>query len=405
MGCSGSSASSITGDGGVTDARSQHDTKGPSVDAKGDVNKPDGHTPDAPKTQDAPGAGTDGGTDGSSPSEAGGDVMQVAETGPSVPDGGDQACTTEAHALCSLRNSCSNGFLDKNFPSEMSCETRTAAACEVDLSATGNGQTPAKVSACGAAYPNEACSDLFDNNPVAACVPPAGTGATGAPCGVDAQCTSTFCAIGQYAICGTCQPLPALGALCHVEADCGRDVQCVTPDGAAAGTCAAFVQSAGACLTNVKPCVEGLACVGDDVTTMTMGTCQTAGATVGVACDTTRKTKAPCNADLGLVCIPTAAGSGVGTCKSITLVAPLAACGDIGAAPITGFADCQAGGLCKKAAATDTTGTCVATAADGAACDNNPASGPPCLSPAKCVVTGEAGTAGTCRFPDAAKCM
>jgi hypothetical protein len=68
--------------------------------------------------------------------------------------------------------------------------------------------------------------------------------------------------------------------------------------------------------------------------------------------------------------------------------------------------DCKAGGLCVKAAPNDKTGVCKTAAADGAACDNDPAIGPPCLPPAKCVVpSGSSGTAGTCTVPNAATCM
>jgi hypothetical protein len=294
--------------------------------------------------------------------------------------------------------------INRNFPDIATCEARTEQTCVAALAATGTGQTVAGVTACGAAYPSEACDDYFDGNPVAACVPPAGTLATGSPCGSSAQCASTFCAIAEYQVCGTCQPLPTAGATCQVTADCGRDLACAVPNGATSGVCAAYGASAAPCLTGVAPCGAGLACVGDDVATMTMGTCMASGATVGAACDATRKTAANCNGDLGLVCVPTAAGSGVGTCKTITLVAAGAACGDIGSAPITGFADCEASGLCVKASATATTGTCAAPAVDGATCNNDPTIGPPCLAPAKCVPSSATSTAGTCTVPDAATC-
>ena len=70
---------------------------------------------------------------------------------------------------------------------------------------------------------------------------------------------------------------------------------------------------------------------------------------------------------------------------------------------------CQAGGLCAEplndAGTAANMGTCIAPAADGAACDNDPTKGPPCLAPAKCVPTSTSGTAGTCTVPDATKCM
>ena len=323
------------------------------------------------------------------------------------------ACLAQATALCALRNTCSPGFgIEKNYGSSSVCVMRTADNCVASLAANGTGNTPALVDACAAAYPSETCTDYYDGNPVAACVPKVGTLANGGVCSFSAQCTSTYCSIPQYQVCGTCATLPVAGASCQVAADCGRDLACAIPtlasdDGglASSGSCQPFVALNGSCLSGYHPCQSGLICVGDDETTMTNGTCQAQGANISAACDSSRKTAANCDANLGLACIPTAKGSGVGTCQAITLGATGATCGDIGMAPITGVADCSSGGLCKKALGS-TSGTCVAAAADGAACDNDASIGPPCLAPAKCVVpSGSQGTAGTCTVPNAAACM
>jgi hypothetical protein len=348
-------------------------------------------------------SGSSGGTSGGSPGDGG--------SGEGGGTSAMHACTDSAHASCTKRDTCSlGGYVnDSTYGSESACESRTVPTCLDGLGAKGTGQTPAKIEDCVAAYASSyACADYFDNNPPTACVPPAGTLATGAACGASAQCASTYCATGQYAVCGTCQPLPAAGAPCQGNADCGRDLACVKPAGSTTltmGTCAAWVASGGACLTNTAPCEANLACVGDDVTTKKMGTCQAQPTTVGAACDGSRKTAPNCNGDLGLVCIPTAKTSSVGTCKTISLVAGGMPCGDIGTAPITGYAACQAGGLCAKAAPTDFTGTCVAAAKDGAACDGDPSKGPPCQPPAKCVPTAAGATTGTCTVPNAEKCM
>ncbi|HEX4516333.1 MAG TPA: hypothetical protein VH054_22450 [Polyangiaceae bacterium] len=341
------------------------------------------------------------------------DAGTDASTGDAGGDSGDptKACNDEATALCGLRDSCSPGYdIMLVYGSTPTCVSRVAQACIGALSAKGTGNDASLVETCAGAYPSETCTSFFDGDPVAACVPTAGTLATGAACGASAQCASTYCAVTSTTVCGTCQPLPAAGTACQMQADCGRDLACATPTlavgdaGVPAPKCAAFVASGGSCLTGYQPCQAGLSCVGDDEATMKNGTCQTSGATVGAACDGTRKTAPGCFADLGLVCIPTAKGSAVGTCKNIQIVSTGATCGAIGSMPITGFAVCGASGLCKKAASTDTNGTCVAAAADGAACDSDPANGPPCLSPAKCVSTGS-GTAGTCTPPNASTCM
>jgi hypothetical protein len=197
-----------------------------------------------------------------------------------------------------------------------------------------------------------------------------------------------------------------VGASCQVTADCGRDLACAIPSGATTGTCAAFVALNGACLTGVNPCAPGLSCVGDNPTASPAvnGTCLVAGSTVGAACDRSRATAAACDGNLGLTCIPTAKGSQVGTCQAMSLVAAGATCGSIGANPITGYAVCENGGLCVKAAPTDATGTCVAPVGDGEACNSDPTIGPPCLDPAKCVPTADGGTAGTCTLSNAANC-
>ena len=237
-----------------------------------------------------------------------------------------KACAEEAQALCALREACSPGYdVKKSYGSASACALRTAQSCVNSLDAMGQGNTIAHVEACAAAYPTEMCADFFDNNPIAACAAPAGTLTNGAACGASGQCESAYCAIPQLATCGTCQQLPAAGATCQVQADCGRDLACATPAGATSGTCAAWVASTGGCLTGVSPCQAGLACVGDDVTAMTMGTCQAQGITVGAACDGSRKTAPNCDNNLGLTCIPAAKGSAVGwdplesTCRHASL--------------------------------------------------------------------------------------
>ncbi len=244
-------------------------------------------------------------------------VIVNCSNGGGSPDGGGsdapsdsatnaKACNDEATALCALRDTCSPNYNNLVvYGNATTCQTRTAQQCVNALGSKGTGNNPTLVEACAAAYPTEACASFFDGNPVTACVPAAGTLANGAACGASAQCTSTFCATGPYAVCGTCQPLPTVGAACQVQADCGRNLACATPTIAAgdagipAAKCAAWVASGGQCLTGYQPCQTGLTCVGDDEATMTQGTCQAAGATVGAACDGSRKTKASCQASSG----------------------------------------------------------------------------------------------------------
>jgi hypothetical protein len=316
-----------------------------------------------------------------------------------------QACTDFAHASCTSRDTCSNGFGNtRDFGSESVCEARVQASCVDQLTAPGTAATPESREQCTAAYGSgtETCLDVLEDNPAPGCLPAAGSGATGAPCVVSAQCASAYCAIASTAVCGTCQPLPGAGASCTVNADCGRDLACAIPGTATTGTCAAWVAEDDACLTGVSPCQPGLACVGDAPATSTQGMCVPTVATVNGSCDSARKLAPPCDGDIGLACLPSTAGTTGGTCQLIAFVDAGGTCGAIGGPPATSFAACSGGGLCAKAAPTDRTGTCVAPAADGAACDG--ANGPPCLAPARCVPAVAGGTAGTCTLPDPATC-
>ena len=117
-----------------------------------------------------------------------------------------------------------------------------------------------------------------------------------------------------------------------------------------------------------------------------------------------------CDPQDGLACIPTNGKKGAGKCQAIQLVAAGQPCGELpggtgGTFMFTSFATCEDGGQCVGP---DGAKACVAVAADGEACDNDPTVGKPCLSPAKCVTASgnvDAGTAGTCTIPDATKCM
>ncbi len=315
-----------------------------------------------------------------------------------------QACADVVHALCEKRDTCSNDFdNDHTYGSEALCESRTMGPCVTDLGAAGTGASPESRELCALDYAmqDSTCLALYDNDPTSECTPPAGSGATGSACGVPAQCASTYCAIAQNDVCGTCQPLPTAGATCTVDADCGRNMACAIAVGASTGACSPYVALAGSCLTGVNVCEGGTQCVGEVVATSTAGTCQTSGATVSAPCDSSRKTEAACANELGLACIPSGSDTTIGTCQPIALAAASSPCGSLGT-PVTSFAECIAGGLCVKATSTAKAGTCVAPAADGAACDS--VMGPPCLAPAKCVPTTTGGTAGTCTVPDATQC-
>lgn len=315
----------------------------------------------------------------------------------------EMACTDQARAICAVRTACTyqDFSIKRIYGDAETCVARGALTCISNLHVTDTVQTPDHVEACAQAYPSDSCSAFFDGNPPVPCVTLAGPGANGSPCATLAQCASTFCSVPNHATCGTCQPLPGVGASCTYGGDCGRDLACVIPSGATTGTCTAFAGAGMACLTGAIPCEATTVCIGDDATAGTMGTCMPGVRTVGGACDTARKSPT-CDGTYGLACIVTTSGSTIGTCQPIQFAAPGDPCGTIGSGAAKKVFDCGAGGACAKGASGPA--TCVAAAADGEACALDATIGPPCQSPATCVV-GADGMTGTCVISDPAACF
>jgi hypothetical protein len=277
------------------------------------------------------------------------------------------------------------------------CIARGVIGCKAALAVANTAATPAFFSSCALALPMSSCAD-FENetNIPQACLNLAGPRANGSACSNSAQCTSSWCQVSRGAACGTCADRPAAGAACTVDAECGaRGLFCSKAD-----TCEPLAAASAPC-DDARVCGAGLSCVGQTKTQA--GTCQPAVATLGGTCDPRKATGAGCDNRLGLFC-------GVdGTCAADALVSAPEACGTLidkdggvvdGGAREVSVARCLAGASCSPTNASR--GTCVAPAADGAACDG--ANGPPCLSPARCVTASDASTAGTCQLPGLAAC-
>jgi hypothetical protein len=165
---------------------------------------------------------------------------------------------------------------------------------------------------------------------------------------------------------------------------CGQTLVCV----AATGTCQLPRANTQAC-DKTQPCANGLTCVG--ATATASGTCQAQVETADSACDPTHKTLPDCNDDDGL------------TCDTVTLKCvqqPIASATQTCGVTSGVRTACSAGSSCVIPTGT-TTGTCVAPAADNAACDT--ATGPNCFFPAKCI-TGTGVTSGTCELPGSMTC-
>jgi hypothetical protein len=161
---------------------------------------------------------------------------------------------------------------------------------------------------------------------------------------------------------------------------------------AQSGTCEPLANAGAPCGT-WSPCAFNLTCVG--ATDDDAGTCQPDGTSLGATCDGARVNAPLCSDISGLFC-----PSATDQCAQATLSAPGQSCGvtpgDAGtsdAAAPSKLARCSSGAACIRAAGSSGS-KCVPPAPEAAPCDT--VLGPPCLAPARCVLSGDASTAGTC---------
>ena len=294
----------------------------------------------------------------------------------------NQGCTDFANARCAKQNSCNPSATIRDYGDLATCQLRETAACSNRLSATGSSATPSFDEGCSVAIPLETCPDFSDDNPSNACIAPPGGLADGSPCIANAQCKNGNCNLGPHTVCGSCGPPAQAGQSCET-ATCDRGLVCTgTPS-----VCVQLAALGQPCDKNT-PCQVGGSCVG--ATGTTMGSCQAAVAQAGMPCDPTRAMKAGCDAAQELFCNEMSM-----SCDMIQFAPTGAACGTVNGVTV----ECAGAGGCYPANAK--MGSCMAPAADGAACDTMV--GPGCLSPAKCVITN-GGTAGTCQLPDPTTC-
>jgi hypothetical protein len=297
----------------------------------------------------------------------------------------NEACTKIAQDRCSQLQSCSAADLARRWTDLATCESRETLSCTEGLSAPKTGNNPSAVESCASALVAETCpAFLAGVNPPAACVTKKGPRANGMPCSFPAQCSSAFCAVASNALCGVCAAQPNPGDSCAAQT-CGQDMVCV------ASTQLCQVPAAmGATCMQALPCGQGLACVGASMTTA--GTCMPQATMIGAACDQRRMTAADCDPAAGLTC-----DRATNQCVMEPLVPTGGTCGNVNGVDNA----CSGGATCARPPASPT-GTCVAPATDGGACDS--ASGPDCLFPARCVPTVSGGTAGTCQLPGSQSC-
>ena len=287
----------------------------------------------------------------------------------------EQACAEAAAAYCAAFARCIPIYITAYFADLASCVSRVTLGCRPAFGLKGTSSTPAIYSACAQALPGATCDDLLAGKTPAACPPLPGMLGDGTGCGDDAQCQSSFCARPLGQSCGACGPSPGAGAACDKIA-CGRGLGCVNKVCVARAT-------AGMPCDDGHPCIASLSCQGAGQGKM--GTCAIQ-VRAGAACDPKTQTTAGCEELSAYYCHPLTR-----ICTPASFAGPGEPCGFVG----NGYAGCRASGHCRvpKGAVS---GTCIRTAADGAACDDT--LGPTCLGPARCA-------GGVCKIDDPASCM
>ena len=295
-----------------------------------------------------------------------------------------EACSMLGQTECAKRQSCSNGANIKRVFGDMNtCVARETLLCTDALHAPGTGNSPALIQTCIADYAGLACNDYFDGKFPASCTP-AGSVATGQPCGFNGQCQTAYCGSLAHAICGSCAPSPVPGDSCASSA-CDHGQTCVD----STMTCEANGILNSPCGGGVQ-CGSGLQCSTPSTTVDdagTGGTCQHAISQVGAACGGSMP---GCDGSLGLYCGGT---NGSKMCLATLFATDGQPCGALSS---TTFTQCLAGSCFSSTGTVSgagATGTCKADVTEGAACDYM--LGPFCQMPSRCVPTG-GGTAGLC---------
>jgi hypothetical protein len=301
-----------------------------------------------------------------------------------------KSCTDVATAQCQKLMTCSTTDLNRRYGSVDVCVMRGVAECLNTFKAPQNTNSDSKLESCAAAVPAQDCNDFLSGiNTLPQCLPANGPRADGDPCAFSGQCMTGWCSITTGSNCGVCAEVPAEGDDCTMTTCGGRGLIC-----AGGGACATPIAVGAACDKNagIAPCVQGASCVG---TQAGGATCQTNLTTVGATpCDVHTKTAPDCAHADGLYCVSTTMA-----CATLQVAADGMPCGYVNDV----FYNCQNGSTCFGSMGTTTPGTCIAPAADGAACDS--VNGPGCLVPARCVGTEtDGGATGTCQLPGSQSC-
>jgi hypothetical protein len=307
------------------------------------------------------------------PTDGGGPGVTSNDAAGPIEDGGggadtEGACSTASLAVCKAIDACSHFLLVTVYGDIETCQDRAVLACTDNLAAPGVNSTPAELAACDEATSTQSCTAFLDGVLPSTCALAPGAYADGQACGSPEQCSGGDCFRAAGSFCGTCATLAAAGASC-AAADCQAGLFCSKSQ-----LCVAPAAEGAACSTD-QPCDATHICES--------GTCA-APLEDGATCSTSND---ECASYKGYYCHLT-----TNVCTLASAVAAGKTCGYLSDGSI---ATCEAGATCHGASSTATTGTCVAPAGDGQACDVT--QGPFCLSPAYC-------NNGTCTLPNSASC-
>jgi hypothetical protein len=270
------------------------------------------------------------GCSSSSNPDSGNDAGPPADAGPGSDAGpgdggfdGGAACTTYAAADCAYVAACEPGTFQATYGSMTTCQAVLTSTCLNNVGAAGSAWTPTWLSTCSTVLVNQTTPCASGPVPLAVPAPNdgcglVGSGAGGAPCGIDSQCESNSCSrVGT--LCGTCAAPGTLGQPCGAgtAVACQRGLSC-----SAKNVCATLVTLGAPCDQGVtSECVGGATCVvaGADAGT---GTCQANGVTAGAACNPLGFGAARCSDIAGYVC-----NAGTNQCQAIIYADAGAQCG------------------------------------------------------------------------------
>jgi hypothetical protein len=225
-------------------------------------------------------------------------VTDVAPTPLVAPSRAERACGEYAAERCAKIDLCSRHTQVAHLYGEAStCLIREKSACEARLSAADSNLTPSYVSGCSTSIRGASCAEWRKST---GCRPPSGKRPLGSPCGVGAQCASTFCSFPKGATGGACAELPGSGQPC--EGACAAGTFCGSN-----GRCDMIVGEGEPC-DEAHYCAAGVRCVlaNDEAAS---GTCVRAG-WLGEPCDSRGVGAASCDGFAMLTC-----GESTGLCE------------------------------------------------------------------------------------------